>query len=278
MTARRKASAERGRGATKRDTAGRGRGGRRTILGVFAHPDDESMGPGGTFAKYAAAGHRVAFVTATDGGAGRLYKERPEDNKELRKLRRRETVEAAGILGIECLGFLDWEDRDLENMNVLDIEVEVARIIRRERPDVVVTFHGSGISRHPDHRVLAMAVNGAFMGSAREGWYRDREVEALAPHRVSKLYQFTVMKTLIENVDWRRDIYASPDEELTTVIDTKDWADLKWKAIRAHDTQRNGPPFELAYEAGVFEKEGFVRVFPSWRPGDKRETDLLSGL
>ena len=42
---------------------------KRTILGIFAHPDDESMGPGATLAKYAAAGHRVAFTTATDGGA-----------------------------------------------------------------------------------------------------------------------------------------------------------------------------------------------------------------
>ena len=41
-----------------------------SLLAVFAHPDDESMGPGATLAKYAAAGHRVAFITATDGGAG----------------------------------------------------------------------------------------------------------------------------------------------------------------------------------------------------------------
>ena len=65
---------------------------KKAILGVFAHPDDESMGPGGAFAKYAAAGHRVAFVTATDGGAGRLYDTRPEDNSKLRNLRRAETA------------------------------------------------------------------------------------------------------------------------------------------------------------------------------------------
>ena len=95
---------------------------RKTILGVFAHPDDESMGPGGTFARYAAEGHRVAFVTATDGGAGRLYEERPADNAELRRLRRAETVAAAAVLGAEFLGFLGWEDRRLEHMNVLEIE------------------------------------------------------------------------------------------------------------------------------------------------------------
>ena len=250
----------------------------KTILGVFAHPDDESMGPGATFAKYAAEGHRVAFVAATDGGAGRLYEERPSDKGALRRLRRQETIEAANVLGIEFLGFLDWHDRDLENMNVLDIEIAIAKIIRRERPDVLVTFHGSGISYHPDHRVLAMALNAAFLGAARAGWYPDAELEALSPHRASKLYHFTILKCLVERVDWRREAYVSPNDEVTTLIDTSKWANTKWKAIQAHDSQRNGPPFAQAYQAGVFEKEGFVRVFPSWRPGDSQETDLLEGL
>ena len=251
---------------------------KRTILGVFAHPDDESMGPGATFAKYAAEGHRVAFVSATDGGAGRLYEERPADKSELRRLRRQETIAAAGVLGIEFLGFLGWHDRDLENMSVLDIEIAIAKVIRREKPDVLVTFHGSGISYHPDHRVLAMALNAAFLGAARAGWYRDADVETLPPHRASKLYQFTILKCLVERVDWRREAYASPNDELTTLIDTREWADTKWRAIQAHDTQRDGPPFAQAYHAGIFEKEGFVRIFPSWRPGDPQETDLLEGL
>jgi LmbE family N-acetylglucosaminyl deacetylase len=236
------------------------------------------MGPGATFAKYASDGHRVAFVKVTDGGAGRLFKDRPEDNTELRKLRRRETAEAAKILGIESLGFLDLRDRDLENMNILDIETTIARIIRQEKPNVLITFHGSGISYHPDHRVLAMALVGAFMGSARAGWYVDPEVEALPPHRPSKLYHYTAIRSLIERIDWRRDVYASPDDEITTLIDTRAWADAKWEAIQAHDSQRDGPPFKAAYEAGVFAREAFVRVFPSWAPGDKRETDLLEGL
>jgi LmbE family N-acetylglucosaminyl deacetylase len=250
----------------------------KTILGVFAHPDDESMGPGATLAKYAALRHRVAFVAATDGGAGRLYKERPADNSELRRLRRQETAAAASVLGIECLGFLGWEDRKLENTSILEIETEIAAIIRREKPDVVLTFHGSGISFHPDHRVLAMAVTGAFMGSSRKGWYRDARVESLEPHAAKKLYHYTAMKSQLERANWRREVYPAPDDEVTTIIDTRPWADTKWHAIQAHDTQRDGPPWQFAYEAGLFESEGFVRVLPSWQPGERRETDLLAGL
>ena len=249
-----------------------------TILGVFAHPDDESMGPGGTLAKYAAAGHRVAFVTATDGGAGRLFADRPADNTALREIRRQETVESARILGIEFLGFLGWQDRELERASVLELETTIAGIIRRGKPTVILTFHGSGISHHPDHRVIALAVKGAFLGAARAGWYPDADLEALRPHAAAKLYYYTLRREAIAKVDWPRTVYASPEEEITTVIDTRATADVRWRAIEAHETQREGPPFERLYRAGVFAEECFVRVFPSWRAGDPIEDDLLHGL
>jgi LmbE family N-acetylglucosaminyl deacetylase len=253
-------------------------GSRRIILGVFAHPDDESMGPGGTLAKYAAAGHRVAFVTATDGGAGRMFAERPIDNARLRDARRRETVEAARILGVEFLGFLGWEDGKLNSVNVLEIEAEIAKVVRREKPDVIVTFHGSGISYHADHRIIALAVNGAFLGASREDWYADTDTTALAPHAAAKLYHYTVSRSLMTRIGWPRHVYASRDDEITTVIDTRATAETRWRAIQAHRTQQNGPPFRLLYEAGGFAEEFFVRVFPSWRPGETREADLLEGL
>ncbi len=250
----------------------------RTILGVFAHPDDESMGPGGTLSKYASAGHRVAFITATDGGAGRLFAERPGDNAELRELRRAETLRAAEILGIECLGFLGWEDGRLQELNILELEASIAEIIRREKPDVVITFHGSGISYHPDHRVISLAVKGAFLGAGRPRWYTAARVEALPPHSPSKLYEFTIRRSLIERVAWPRTVYASSDDEITTIIDTSDLSEQRWRAIQAHQSQQNGPPFELLREAGAFAEECFVRVFPDRRPGEPLEADLLEGL
>jgi len=251
---------------------------KKTILGVFSHPDDESMGPGGTLAKYAAAGHRVVFITATDGGAGRLYEERPDDNTELRRWRRHETQDAADSLGVEFGGFLGWEDGTLDNVNILDIEVAIAKAIRRERPDVLMTFHGSGISYHPDHRVMSLALNGAFFGAGREGYYMDDELNELLPHQAAKLYQYTALSAWVEAEKWPRVIYASPDHEVSTLIDTADFAERRWQAIEAHATQANGPPFKLLYDAGVFAREGFVRIFPYWAAGDAVESDLLANL
>ncbi len=253
----------------------------RTILGVFAHPDDESMGPGGTLARYAAQGHRVAIVTATDGGAGRLFHERPADDAgraELRRLRREETLAACRILGIEHLGFLGLEDGTLASRNILGIEETLASLLRRERPDVAMTFHGSGISFHPDHRVLTLALAGAVAGAAREDWYATGETAALPPHRTAKLYGYTVVESAIPRDKWPRRVYLSPDDEVTTRIDTREQVETRWAAIRAHATQEYGPPFRVLYEAGAFREECFVRMYPSFREGEPAETDLLAGL
>jgi LmbE family N-acetylglucosaminyl deacetylase len=254
---------------------------RRTILAVFAHPDDESMGPGGTLARYAAAGQRVCVVTATDGGAGRLFEERPPDDagrRELKRLRRLETAAACRILGVEHLGFLGLEDRGIAARSVLEVEETIAAVIRRERPDVVLTFHGSGISFHPDHRVITLATVGAFQGAARPDWYADGAAAGLVPHRAAKLYAYTAVDRAIRRERWPRRLYLSPDDEITTVVDTSAWADTKWAAIQAHATQQHGPPFRMLYEEGAFAEESFVRILPAPSPGEPRETDLLAGL
>lgn len=253
---------------------------RRFILGVFSHPDDESMGPGGTLAKYAAQGHRVAFVTATDGGAGRLHEARPDEDTgrtRLKTIRRSEALRAAEILGIESLGFWGWDDGALAQRNLLEVEEKIVDLLRREHPDVVMTFHGSGISYHPDHRVITMATIAAFMGSGRKNWYRNRDLAELPPYSASKLYAYVPMAGAPYWENWPREIYRADVSEITTRIDTKKTADTKWKAIQAHDTQKNGPPFLQLYEAGAFNEETFVRIFPSPRPGEK-ESDLLAGL
>jgi LmbE family N-acetylglucosaminyl deacetylase len=253
----------------------------RTLLGIFAHPDDESMGPGATLAKYAAAGHRVAFVTATDGGAGRLFRERARDEAErerLRETRREETRAAAAVLGAEFLGFLGWEDGRLAERPLPEVEGTIAALIRRERPDVLVTFHPSGISYHPDHRVMTLATLGAFLGSGRAEWYVDGPAAGLAPHAAARLYGYVPARDAPQWKDWPRRVYAASREEITTFIDTAETADVKWKAIEVHSSQRNGPPFRLLYEAGAFREECFVRLLPSLPPGAPPETDLLAGL
>lgn len=254
---------------------------RRTILCIFSHPDDESMGPGATLAKYAREGHRVLFVTATEGGAGRLHAvraETPDQKRRLKEVRRSETEHAAQILGIEHLGYLGWEDREVRHVDFLLVEETIVGLIRQTRPDVLMTFHGSGISYHPDHRVMTHATVAAFWGAAHTDWYTDERLATLPPHRVQKLYAYVPWRDATYWKNWPRTVYRAAGDEITTVIDTADTADLKWAAVRAHDSQKDGPPFRELYEAGAFREEYFVRLFPTVFPGAPKETDLFEGL
>jgi LmbE family N-acetylglucosaminyl deacetylase len=149
--------------------------------------------------------------------------------------------------------------------------------LRRERPDVVITFHPSGISFHPDHRVLTLATIGAILGSGDPDWYRDCPAVP-APHRPARLYAWVPNRAAPYWKDWPRRVYAATPAEITTVIDTAATADVKWRAIEAHASQRDGPPFRQLHEAGAFREECFVRLLPSLPGGAAKETDLLEGL
>ncbi|HET9888286.1 MAG TPA: hypothetical protein VFR10_12335, partial [bacterium] len=114
-------------------------------------------------------------------------------------------------------------------------------------------------------------------GSGHQGWYRQGEPAELPPHAAAKLYAYTTNAGAPYWKDWPREVYRAEASEITTMIDTTSTADKKWAAIQAHDTQSYGPPFLKLYEAGAFNQEYFVRIFPSAHSGEK-ESDLLAGL
>jgi LmbE family N-acetylglucosaminyl deacetylase len=85
------------------------------LMCVLAHPDDESLGNGGTLAKYAAEGVETYLVTATRGERGWTGSERDDPGLEaLGKIREVELFAAASVLGIRRVDFLDYIDGDLD--------------------------------------------------------------------------------------------------------------------------------------------------------------------
>jgi LmbE family N-acetylglucosaminyl deacetylase len=85
------------------------------LMCVLAHPDDESLGNGGTLAKYAAEGVEPYLVTATRGERGWTGSERDDPGLEaLGKIREVELFAAASVLGIRRVDFLDYIDGDLD--------------------------------------------------------------------------------------------------------------------------------------------------------------------
>src|SRR4051812_26261626 len=123
----------------------------RTILAVFAHPDDESLACGGTLARLADAGARVVVICASRGERGSLSEGCLVANGDLAGERARELQAAAGILGVSEVLLLQHPDGDLRWANVPEFHAEIVAALERLRPDGVITFAEDGLYWHLDH-------------------------------------------------------------------------------------------------------------------------------
>ena len=127
------------------------------LMAVLAHPDDESLGIGGTLAKYAGEGVETYLVTATRGERGRFGEsgEKPPPDV-VGRVREAELREAASVLGVREVNFLDYYDGDLDQVDVTEAVARIADHIRRVKPQVIITF-GPGRRLRPSrsHRHLA---------------------------------------------------------------------------------------------------------------------------
>ena len=163
----------------------------RRILCISAHPDDNEFTVGGTVARWAREGRDVAFCLVTTGGAG--VNEHTPSPDGLIPIRERETRAAARILGVTELVFLGYTDGTLEP--TLALRRDLTRVIRRYRPDIVVTgdptvrYYGSEYMNHPDHRAAASAaLDAVFPSSETSAIFPELLAEGLPPHKVKQVF------------------------------------------------------------------------------------------
>jgi len=137
------------------------------LMGVLAHPDDESLGIGGTLAKYASEGVETYLVTATRGERGRFGESGEKPLPEVvGRVREAELREAARVLGVHEVNFLDYSDGDLDQVNVAEAIARIVDHLRRVKPHVVITFGPEGAYGHPDHIAISQLTTAA-VGSGR---------------------------------------------------------------------------------------------------------------
>jgi len=122
------------------------------VIAFGAHPDDCDLGAGGLAAKYAALGHKVKFVSLTNGDAGH----QSQQGEELAKRRRAEAQEAGRRIGIEY-DVLDNHDGKL--LPTLEVREQVIREIRQWKADIVIAPRPNDY--HPDHRYTGVLVQDA---------------------------------------------------------------------------------------------------------------------
>lgn len=161
---------------------------RRTLMAVFAHPDDEVFASGGTTALESERGTRVVLVVATGGEAGEVVN--PDlrgrvDLADLPRLRQEELGCSARALGIDevvKLGYCDSgmagtpeNDRPdaFMNADVDEVTGKLVALIRHYRPQVLLTFDQTGGYGHPDHLMVHRATHLAFDRAGNTAWYAD---------------------------------------------------------------------------------------------------------
>jgi LmbE family N-acetylglucosaminyl deacetylase len=212
----------------------------KTILAVFAHPDDESLACGGTLARMSDAGARVVLMCASHGERG--SSSGPARDDGLGSVRAGELRRAAEILGASDLLIFDHPDGDLRWAAVSDLLAEIALTVRRFEPAAIITFGEDGLYWHLDHIGVSERTTAA--------------VRTLGPD-APPLYYTTmpagVMKAIADHAasrGWKAppkgfwsltpDAFGLAAEPPTIVVDVADWAERKLAAIRCHRSQTGG--------------------------------------
>ncbi len=277
----------------------------RKLLAVLAHPDDESFGPGGTLARYAAEGVEVHIAIATDGVAGSVVDEFEDEMERLVAVRTKELETAVSILG-GTLHMLCYRDSGYINDPAnehpdafiqADEQEAVGRIvalIREIQPQVVLTHDETGGYFHPDHIMCWKITTAAFHAAGDPDQYQEI---GPAPFQPQKLYytafsnrwvKFAIFMMRLRGQDptrWGRNqdidmtrIGVDP-AKITTMIDYRTYWDVKRLASAAHSSQGGGTSFNRLLPAWLqkqlFGRDSFMRAYPPMTSG-QREKDLFA--
>ena len=162
-------------------------GGRCRLLGVFAHPDDETFCAGGTFARYAGQGAEIMVVSATRGQAGQIRDAAAGNRRTIAAVREAELRLACERLGVTKVRCLDHVDGTLADAGFPALVDEIAEVIGEFRPDVVITFGPDGGYGHPDHVTISAATTAACQRAAGPG-HRPGRTAARPLRRPPRLY------------------------------------------------------------------------------------------
>jgi LmbE family N-acetylglucosaminyl deacetylase len=253
------------------------------LLAVLAHPDDESLGFGGTLAKYAAEGVQTYLVTATRGERGRFGALGKNGHPvEVGRVREAELRAAAAVLGIREVTVLNYPDGGVDTVQPETALRDIASHIRRIQPHVIVTFGPEGAYGHPDHIAISQFTTAAAVCTAEIG-YRVAKLHCLAwSNSKWDAYQ-TAFGTLTAMVDGvQRQATPWPDWAVTTKIDTSAVWPVVWKAVCCHQTQMSIyerlKDLNDRQQTALWGSQEFYRVFSSVNGGRKTETDLFEGL
>lgn len=191
----------------------------KSLVCVFAHPDDEAMGPGGSIAKFAS--ERDVFLICATKGNG-TENENPE---ELGKVRQEELLNSAKILGIKRVELLGFDDGELNNNSYQQLAEKIEEKVREYQSDTLLTFETNGLTGHLDHIAVSLATSFVF-----------KKLDF-----VKTLLYYCEAKDIAEEMSKDYFIYMPPGysgEKVDLTVDIRDFLEQKKAAIKAHHSQK----------------------------------------
>jgi LmbE family N-acetylglucosaminyl deacetylase len=226
------------------------------ILVILAHPDDPEFFCGGTIAKWTEAGHSIRYCLLTRGNKGA----NDPDLKPsiLAKIREREQLAAARVLGVEKVIFLCYEDGEI--IADLPTRREVTRVIRQEKPDILVScdptnyFPREVRLNHPDHRNAGqIVVDAVYPGAGNPFYFPELIDDGLLPHSVKELWlSVTSQPNIILDVTeyWERKTQAL-HEHVSQIGDIIEF-DKKMYGRHTASSTLESPQYEEAFRRFIF--------------------------
>jgi N-acetyl-1-D-myo-inositol-2-amino-2-deoxy-alpha-D-glucopyranoside deacetylase len=265
-----------------------------SLLAVFAHPDDEAFGTGGTLSCYAAEGDQVHLVCATRGEVGEISDPSFATQETLGAVREGELRCAAETMGISELIFLNYRDsgmagtpenndpRAFINAPPKEVVGRLVSIIRRLRPQVIATFEPNGGYGHPDHIAIHKHTVEAFHAAADENQYPEHgpawQAARLFYTAIPRSFFMEMRRQMVElgldtsDLDRFDDVRMGwPDDQIHVEMDVAGTVNSKWDALNCHRTQFGpGNLFRQLPEVQVkslMSKEYFTLAWPEPSPG-----------
>lgn len=232
--------------------------GSRTLVAVFAHPDDERI-VGPLLARYAREGHQVHLVVATDGSKGVREHAGVPAGDSLARVRADETRCAARELGIHPPILLGLEDAGLASFASLDrLRADVRRVLSELHPDAVVSFGPEGGTGHPDHRLVGIVVT-EIVQTGGSGI-----PEAL-------FYPSLPAERMKDAPPARPNVTSIPERFLPIAVPFEP-GDLEaaWRAFACHRTQYTAAEMAAIMQYLAHGFDGAVHLRPWYRETDSR--------
>lgn len=194
------------------------------ILVILAHPDDPEFFMGGTIAMWTKMGHKVSYLLLTKGERG--VSEQFPDGEILKNVRKIEQRDAADVLGVGEVSFLDHPDGFLESN--LENRRQLVAEIRKRQPDIVVssdpqTFFHTHYINHPDHRTAGLlTIDAVFPAAGNPGFFPEQIEQGLKPTQICELWMSLTV-----------------DPNIT--LDVSDYWQIRLEALKKHVSQIGNP-------------------------------------